>query len=89
MTPTFITSCIHCPPTLRPLEHDFTHLHTLADHEAAAQQRLSAQAWAYFSGGAADEVTLRANQQQWATLTLAPRVSAVTLKCKYPVSADG
>ncbi len=62
---------LNMTPSIQTLPRD---LHTLADHEAAAQQRLSSQAWAYFSGGAADEVTLRANQQQWASLTLAPRV---------------
>ena len=33
----------------------------LQDHERAAQAVLSASAWAYFSGGAADEITLRRN----------------------------
>lgn len=37
----------------------------LADHEAHARQHLDDNAWAYFSGGAADEITLRANRSAW------------------------
>ena len=47
---------------------------SLAEHEAAARTRLDANAWAYFSGGAADEITLRANQTAWQELRLQPRV---------------
>ena len=47
---------------------------TLADHEALAPSRLDANAWAYFSGGAADEITLRGNQAAWQQLQLQPRV---------------
>ena len=47
---------------------------SLADHEARAFERLDPGAWAYFSGGAADELTLRANQRAWETLQLLPRV---------------
>ena len=47
---------------------------SLADHERLAQQQMDANAWAYFSGGAADEITLRANRSAWDTLTLLPRV---------------
>ena len=46
----------------------------LGDHEALARQRLDDNAWAYFSGGAADEITLRANRSAWDALTLWPRV---------------
>ncbi|MDT8998285.1 alpha-hydroxy acid oxidase [Paucibacter sp. APW11] len=51
----------------------------LADFEAAAQARVSAKpwgeaAWAYLNGGAADEITLRANRQAWDDLRLLPRV---------------
>lgn len=46
----------------------------LADHEAHARTRLDDNAWAYFSGGAADELTLQANRQAWDTLRLLPRV---------------
>ena len=47
---------------------------SLADHEHWARQTLDANAWAYFSGGAADEITLRANRSAWDDLTLQPRV---------------
>ena len=33
-----------------------------ADHERLARQQLDDNAWAYFSGGAADEITLAANR---------------------------
>ncbi len=46
----------------------------LADHEVFARTRLDDPAWAYFSGGAADELTLRANNQAWNELQLLPRV---------------
>jgi 4-hydroxymandelate oxidase len=46
----------------------------LADFEAPAQARLDAQAWAYLNGGAADEITLRANRRAWDALCLHPRV---------------
>ena len=38
-----------------------TRVVNLPDHETAARTALSPQAWAYFSGGAADEITLRQN----------------------------
>ena len=47
---------------------------TAADHERHARAQLSAQAWAYFSGGAGDEHTLAANQAAWSSLPLLPRV---------------
>lgn len=47
---------------------------TLADHEAHARTVLDANAWAYFSGGAGDEITLRANRCAWDALQLHPRV---------------
>ncbi len=47
---------------------------TLVDHEAHARTHLDDNAWAYFSGGAADELTLRANRSAWDQLPLLPRV---------------
>ena len=47
---------------------------TLADHEAHARKRLDDNAWAYFSGGAGDEFTLRANCSAWNERLLHPRV---------------
>lgn len=47
---------------------------TLADHERHARARLDANAWAYFSGGAGDEITLAANRRAWDDIALLPRV---------------
>ncbi len=47
---------------------------SLADHEAHASTVLDDNAWAYFSGGAADEHTLRANSDAWSRIGLLPRV---------------
>lgn len=49
-------------------------LFTLADHEARASDRLSADVLAYFNGGAADEITLRHNLQAWQRIPLSSRV---------------
>jgi 4-hydroxymandelate oxidase len=46
----------------------------LADYRAHARSRLDENAWAYFSGGAADELTLHANRTAWDQLVLHPRV---------------
>ncbi len=46
----------------------------LDDYEALARERLDANAWAYFAGGAADEITQRANREAWAATWLQPRV---------------
>ena len=46
----------------------------LADYERAAQQALPPLAWDYMAGGAADEITLRANGEAYGRLRLNPRV---------------
>ena len=46
----------------------------LLDHEQHAQTQLPEAVWAYFNGGAAEEVTLRANAKEWQRLELLPRV---------------
>lgn len=46
----------------------------LADQAAIAQARLDPAVWAFFSGGAGDEHTLRANPAAWQAQTLWPRV---------------
>jgi 4-hydroxymandelate oxidase len=48
-------------------------LHNLADHESHARGLLDDATWAYFNGGAADEITLRANVDAWRHLALQPR----------------
>ena len=46
----------------------------VGDYEARARELLDANAWAYFAGGAADEITLRANREAWSAAWLQPRV---------------
>ncbi|BDT66162.1 4-hydroxymandelate oxidase [Comamonadaceae bacterium OS-1] len=46
----------------------------LEDHARHAHTVLDANAWAYFSGGAGDEITLRANRSAWDARQLYPRV---------------
>ena len=58
-------------PTLLPIPSDAV---ALADYERHASERMDANAWAYFAGGAGDEITLRANASAWQCLQLAPRV---------------
>ena len=48
----------------------------VSDYEAYARERMSASAWAYFVGGAADENTLRENVAAFARLRLRSRVLA-------------
>lgn len=58
-------------PAQQPLAADIV---SLPDHEQHARQRLDDNAWSYFSGGAADEITLRSNRSAWEALPLWPRV---------------
>ena len=46
----------------------------LFDYERAAKRKLAPAAWAYISGGAADEITLRWNRQALERIALWPRV---------------
>lgn len=46
----------------------------LFDYEARARQVLAAAAYGYFVGGAADEVTVRANREAFERVRLGPRV---------------
>jgi 4-hydroxymandelate oxidase len=60
--------------TIPALERLPDGLFTLADHERHARSRLDDNAWAYFSGGAADEITLAANREAWSRIPLSTRV---------------
>ena len=57
---------------------------TLAEFEIHAETCLSPMAFAYIAGGAADELTMRANCEDWKRIRLAPRilvdVSQISLK---------
>lgn len=46
----------------------------VTDYEDLARERVSANAWAFLAGGAADEWTLRENRTAFQRLTLRPRV---------------
>jgi 4-hydroxymandelate oxidase len=46
----------------------------LQDFEQAAKATMSDAAWAYFSGGAANEITVCRNEKAWQSWGLAPRV---------------
>ncbi len=48
----------------------------MSDYEPFARQRVSAQAWAYLVGGAADEITLRRNRTAFDELRLKGRILA-------------
>ena len=47
---------------------------TLADFEAQAESCMSPMAHGYIVGGAADELTLRANSEDWRRIRVCPRV---------------
>jgi 4-hydroxymandelate oxidase len=47
---------------------------SLDDFESLAKPCMSAMAYAYVAGGAADELTLSANREQWKRILLSPRV---------------
>jgi 4-hydroxymandelate oxidase len=47
---------------------------TLQDHRVRARQALAPDLWAYFCGGAADEITLHGNKTAWDRIELLPRV---------------
>jgi 4-hydroxymandelate oxidase len=47
---------------------------SVSEFEAHARPCLSEMAYAYISGGAADELTMRANSEDWKSIRLCPRV---------------
>ena len=57
-----------------PSRHISADVVNLEDYARHAQACLPAATWAYLSGGAADELTLRANRQAWSDWQLHPRV---------------
>ncbi len=60
------SEAMNAPPSSPPL--------SLADYELLAAKCLDAGPWAYFSGGAADELTLRWNREAFDRIALLPRV---------------
>ncbi len=71
-------------PKLSPEKPSVETFVCLADFEAIAPDHMSSMAHGYVTGGAADEVTLRANCEDWRRLKLNPRalvdVSEISLK---------
>lgn len=61
-------------PSTPALQQVPAHIVSLDDHERHARTLLDDNAWAYFAGGAADEISLRANRSAWDALPLWPRV---------------
>jgi 4-hydroxymandelate oxidase len=59
------------PPKLAEIPHGVV---CLADYERLAEQRLDANAWAYFAGGAGDEITMRWNREAFERTALLPRL---------------
>ena len=69
--PSLRSSGPHAPPLRTTLPEGVV---SLADHEAMVDSVLPPTLLAYFNGGAADEITLRANTQAWRDMRLHPRV---------------
>ena len=63
-------------PPLPPLTRIPPEVAALEDYEALARERLTDHAWAYYSGGAGDEITVRRNREAFMEIALAPRVLA-------------
>lgn len=63
-------------PLPPPLQQIPAEIAAVGDYEAYARERMSPAAWAYFSGGAANELTLRDNRDAFDRLRLQNRVLA-------------
>ena len=73
-TEIFMTNAPPAQQPLPPLQQIPADIAALRDYEPYARARMSPQAWAYFSGAAADELTLQANQTAFTQMHMAPRV---------------
>lgn len=66
---------LHTPRApLAPLTHIPREIACVADYERYARERLDANAWAYLSGGAGDELTVADNRRAFERWQLWPRV---------------
>ncbi|MBW3550713.1 MAG: alpha-hydroxy-acid oxidizing protein, partial [Proteobacteria bacterium] len=61
-------------PPLPPLEQVPPQIAAIGDYDAFARDRMSKAVWAWLSGGAADEITLRENAAAFSRLRLQGRV---------------
>ncbi|MDB6136682.1 MAG: glcD3 [Verrucomicrobiales bacterium] len=59
---------------LPPLTSIPPEIAALTDYEPLARKHLGEQAWAYFAGGAADEITLTGNRSSFDGIRIVPRV---------------
>jgi 4-hydroxymandelate oxidase len=66
-----------------------TTLASLSDFEPAARDRLSHMAYEYISGGAGDEITVRANREAYERIRLRPRVLVDVSKIDTRVTLFG
>ncbi len=61
-------------PPLPALDHIPAHVVALTDYEPLARERMTEHAWAYVSGGAADEVSVRRNREAFEHIELTTRI---------------
>jgi isopentenyl diphosphate isomerase/L-lactate dehydrogenase-like FMN-dependent dehydrogenase len=61
----------------------------LQDYEQLARERLPRAVYDYYAGGAADEISLRENEQGWARLRLRPRVLVDVSACDLRTTVLG
>ncbi len=61
----------------------------LHDYEAAAEARMEPGAWAYYSSGVGDEVTLRANREAFARIRIRPRMLVDVSTCDLHTTVQG
>src|ERR1051326_8727360 len=59
------------------------------DYETLAQQRMDPASWAFFAEGSDDEITLRANQTDFARIRLRPRMLVDVTRCDTNTSVLG
>jgi isopentenyl diphosphate isomerase/L-lactate dehydrogenase-like FMN-dependent dehydrogenase len=71
------------------MSHSGYSLINLAEYEQRAADRVEPAVWDYIQGGSDDEVTLRANRDAFARLTLYPRVLARVNTCELATVALG
>src|SRR5215469_4843234 len=59
------------------------------EYEVLAQERMDPASWDFYAGGSDDEITLRANQDDFARIRLRPRVLVDTNHCDTSTSLLG
>jgi 4-hydroxymandelate oxidase len=77
------------PHPLPPLDQIPSEIAAAADYESYARERMTPSAWAYISGGAADELTLAGNIAAFQQLRLRPKVLADLAQASTQVQLFG